>query len=68
MPYQNYNTFYLEFIKKILKASFVSWVDIKKEKALKVVVNKKEHLIPFSGEVTEETYKDLIEKLTKDEI
>lgn len=68
MPYQNYNTFYLELIKKILKASFVGWVEIKEQKVLKVIVNKKEHLIPFTGEVTEETYTDLIDKLTQNEV
>lgn len=65
MPYQSYNSFYLELIKKILKASFVGWVFEKGGKFLKVVVNKKEHLIPFKGEVTQSTYEDLIKKLTE---
>jgi len=69
MPYQTYNSFYLELIKKILKASFVGWVEQKQEKFLRVVINKQEKMIPFpSGKlVTEETYEDLIDKLTKNE-
>lgn len=68
MPYQSYNIFYLELIKKILKASFVGWIEIKDKKVLKFVINKKEHLIPFIGEITEHTYTDLIDKLTNNEV
>lgn len=64
MSYQSFHSFYLELVKKILKASFVGWVDVKNEKFLKVVIDGKTRpLIPFKGEITEATYEDLIDKL-----
>ena len=68
MSYQTFHSFYLELIKKILKASFVGWQEDMGKKSLRVVVNKKEHIIPFEGNVTEGTYKDLITKLTTDNV
>lgn len=67
MSYQSYHSFYLDLIKKIVKASFVGWVEVKGEKFLRVIINKDEKLLPFPAkkEITEETYTDLIEKLTK---
>ena len=68
MPYQSYHSFYLELIQKVLKASFVGWLEDTGKKSLRVVVDKKEHNIPFEGNITEETYKDLIDKLTKQNV
>lgn len=68
MSYQTFHNFYLELIKKILKASFVGWQEEKGKKSLRVVVNKKEHIIPFEGNVTQGTYEDLITKLTTEDV
>lgn len=69
MSYKNYHSFYLTLIQKILKASFVGWVEEKGNKSLKIVKDKvvKELPFPNNAEITEETYKDLIDKLVPNE-
>lgn len=62
----NHN-YYLSVIKKLLKASFVGWVTNKNNKALRVVVNKKEHLLPLEGEIGHGTYTELIKELLRNE-
>ena len=66
MAYQTFHSFYLDLIKRMVKASFVGWVEQKGEKFLRVIINKEENLLPFpvNKEITEETYTDLIDKLT----
>jgi|TARA_R110000782_G_scaffold201763_1_gene290383 hypothetical protein len=68
MPYQSYHSFYLTLIQKIVKASFVGWVDEKGVKSLKMVIIgvKEPKYLPFEGNITQDTYTDLIEKLTRD--
>lgn len=62
----NHN-YYLNVIKKLLKASFVGWVTNKGNKSLKLVVNKKEHLLPLNGEIGHGTYTELIKELLNNE-
>lgn len=60
----NYHSKYLSLIKRILKADFVGWVNEKNVNFLRVKVGKNEHFLPFEGgEITEDTYKRLIEEL-----
>jgi hypothetical protein len=57
------HSYYLNIIRRILKADFVGWVTYKDVKSLKVVVNKKEHRLPFEGEIRHETYAKFIKEL-----
>lgn len=61
------HNYYLNIIRRMLKASFVGWVTRKDKKSLKVVVNKKEHLLPLEGEIGHETYTELIKELLRNE-
>lgn len=55
---------YLSVIKRILKADFVGWINEKDKKSLKVKVGSSEHFLPLEGgEITEDTYKRLINEL-----
>ncbi len=58
------HSYYLNIIRRILKASFVGWVTNKDKKSLRVIVNKNEHILPFVGEITHETYAKFIKDLT----
>lgn len=57
------HSYYLNIIRRILKASFVGWVTNKDKKSLKIVKNKKEHILPFEGEIRHETYAKFIKDL-----
>jgi hypothetical protein len=67
----NHN-YYLNLIKKITKASYVGWIDEKGSKTLRVVIDKKENLLPLiGGDITIGTYTQLISSLigvTEDKI
>ena len=54
---------YLEIVKKLLKADFVGWITEGDKKSLKIKVKKNVHILPMEGEITEDTYKDLVRKL-----
>lgn len=55
---------YCNIIRRILKASFVGWIQEGNKQFLRIIVNKKEHLMPLEGgEIGEETYKRLINEL-----
>ncbi len=54
---------YLNVVKKLLKADFVGWVTEKDNKFLRIKVGKNEHLLPMEGEITADTYKDLVRKI-----
>lgn len=60
------HNFYLTIIKKLLGASFVGWEQVKNEKQLKITVGKKQFYLPFDlgKDITEDSYKDLIQTLT----
>ena len=60
---------YLNIIKRILKASFVGWITENNKKSLRVVVNKKEHVLPLEGgdDINHETYSNLIKNLLGNE-
>lgn len=58
---------YLNIVKRILKADFVGWVEEKDKKSLKVKIKGKEFILPFEGEITHETYSDLIKNLLNKE-
>ena len=61
--YLNHN-YYLNVIKKMLKASFVGWITEKDSKTLFVKVNGKSLPLPLEGgDITEETYRRLILEL-----
>lgn len=65
--YLNHN-YYLSIIKRLLGASFVGWVEEKESKQLRIRVKGKETLLPLqNGEIGEETYRDLIKNLIKNE-
>lgn len=55
---------YCNIIRRILKASFVGWVQEADKQFLRIIVNKTEHLMPLEGgELNEEIYKRLINEL-----
>lgn len=54
---------YLNKVKKLLKADFVGWITEGDKKTLKIKVGKNEHFLPMEGEITEETYIDLVRKI-----
>ena len=61
------HSYYLNIIKRILKASFVGWIEEKGNKSLRVIIKGKDHLIPLEGgEIGHETYTDLIKNLLAD--
>jgi hypothetical protein len=61
------HNYYLNIIKKLLRASFVGWVTDKQGKYLKIVVNKNTMALPFEGGdiIGEESYKNLIREIIK---
>ena len=59
------HSYYLNIIRRVLRASYVSWVTKNGVKSLKVVINKQEHMLPFEGEITHETYSQLIKDILK---
>jgi c-di-AMP phosphodiesterase-like protein len=62
------HSYYLNIIKRILKANFVGWVEEKDKKYLKVTIkNQKIPLIPFEGEIRHETYNQFIKDLLNNE-
>jgi hypothetical protein len=55
---------YLNFIKKMLKATFVGWETYKGSKTLKVIIDGKVFPMKLSdGDITEDTYRQLITEL-----
>ena len=56
---------YLNIIKRLLRASFVGWVNDKDKKYLKVNINNQNITLPFEGGdiISEESYKDLIKNI-----
>lgn len=56
---------YLTQIKRLLGASFVGWVQEKKSKHLKIVINKREMILPFEGGdiIGEDSYRELIKNI-----
>lgn len=63
MPSQNYHNYYLDLLKKYFGASFVSWVEEKGKKSLKIKIGKEAKYFSFEGQITENTYLKLIEDL-----
>jgi hypothetical protein len=63
------HSYYTGIIKNILKASFVGWIEEKDKKSLRIVINKKEFLLPLEGgtEITHETYNQLVKGLITQE-
>ena len=61
------HSFYLNIVKRILRASYVGWVTEKDKKYLRVVVKGTEHQLPIEEEIRHETYAKLIKELTTDE-
>lgn len=59
----NHN-FYLNILKNILKASYVGWETEKDKKTLRINIQGKSFPMQLSeGEITENTYRDLINQL-----
>lgn len=59
---------YCNIIRRMLKASFVGWVQENEKNSLRVVINKKEHYLPLEGgPIGEETYQKLIKELLNNE-
>ena len=61
------HNYYLNLIKKLLKASFVGWVKDKENKYLKIVINKNTISLPFEGGdiLGKESYINLINNIIK---
>lgn len=61
------HNYYLNLIKKLLKASFVGWVKDKENKYLKIVINKNTISLPFEGGdiIGKESYINLINDIIK---
>lgn len=61
------HNYYLNTIKKLMKASFVGWVTDNKGKYLKIIVDKKTIPLPFEGGdvISEEAYLGLINNIIK---
>lgn len=59
------HNYYLSQIKKLLRASFVGWVQEKEDKYLKIVINKQSIPVPFDkGKIiTEDSYKKFIKDI-----
>ena len=43
------HSFYLDIIKRLLNASFVSWYQEKNTKSLKIIKDNKTYFLPYSG-------------------
>jgi len=67
MLHPKVHSYYLNIIKEMLKASFVGWVEDRKGKYLKIIVNKNVMALPFEGGdvIGEESYKKLINDIIK---
>jgi hypothetical protein len=61
------HNYYLNIIKKLMGASFVSWVQDREGKYLKIIVDKKPIPLPLQGGdlIGEDTYKKLINEIIK---